>query len=59
MVDATRGILSEPIQLSVRFEAELLEQIRNAARHSLRSTNAEINHRLRASFEQAAGSKAA
>ena len=52
MADTTaKGLLNEPIPMSMRFDAALLEQLRASAKRSLRSVNAEANYRLAASFE--------
>jgi hypothetical protein len=48
-----KDLLADPVPVSVRFEGTLLQQLRDAARQSLRSVNAEINHRIRSSFERA------
>jgi hypothetical protein len=47
-----KDLLTDPVPLSVRLEGPLLQQLRDAARCSLRSVNAEINHRIRCSFER-------
>jgi len=47
-----KDLLNEPVPMSVRLEGPLLRQLRESARRSLRSVNAEINHRIRCSFER-------
>ena len=52
MADTTaKGLLNEPVPVSMRFDAGLLEQLRASAKRSLRSVNAEANYRLAASFD--------
>jgi len=46
-----KDLLSDPVHVSVRFNSALLQQLKTAAKNSFRSVNAEINHRLRGSFE--------
>jgi hypothetical protein len=46
-----KGLLNDPVPVSMRFDAGLLEQLRASAKRSLRSVNAEANYRLAASFE--------
>jgi hypothetical protein len=46
-----KDLLNDPVQVSVRFDGELMRQLKNSARRSLRSVNAEVNYRIRASFE--------
>jgi hypothetical protein len=48
---AARHLLEDPRPFKLRCEGELLERIREAAKESLRSVNAEINGRLRDSFD--------
>ena len=53
MADTTaKGLLNDPVPVSIRFDARLLERLRASAKRSLRSVNAEANYRLAASFEQ-------
>jgi hypothetical protein len=47
-----KDLLSEPIQVSVRFDGALMQQLKNAAHRELRSVNAEVNYRIRASFAE-------
>jgi hypothetical protein len=49
-----KNLLTDPVPVTVRFEGALLRRLQESARRSLRSVNAEINHRLRASFERKA-----
>jgi hypothetical protein len=49
-----KDLLSDPIQVSVRFDGALMERLRDAARRELRSVNAEVNYRIRASFTEQA-----
>ena len=49
-----KHLLSDPVPVTVRVEGALLRQLRESAKDSLRSVNAEINHRLRASLERKA-----
>jgi hypothetical protein len=52
MADTTaKGLLNDPVPVSIRFDAGLLEKLRASAKRSLRSVNAEANYRLAASFE--------
>ena len=45
-----KNLLTDPVARTVRFDAPLLRQLEEAAKNSLRSLNAEVNHRLRASL---------
>jgi hypothetical protein len=47
-----KDLLSDPVPVSMRFEGALLEQLKDSAKRSLRSVNAEVNYRLKASFER-------
>ena len=47
-----KNLLTNPVQVTVRFEGALLRRLQESARRSLRSVNAEINHRLRSSLER-------
>jgi hypothetical protein len=47
-----KDLLSAPVPVSMRFDAPLLEQLKDSARRSFRSVNAEVNFRLKASFER-------
>jgi hypothetical protein len=49
-----KNLLTDPVPVKVRFEGALLRQLQDSAKRSLRSVNAEINHRLRASLERKA-----
>ena len=49
-----KHLITNPVPVRVRFERALLRQVQESAKRSLRSVNAEINHRLRASFERKA-----
>ena len=52
MADNTaKNLLNDPVPVSMRLDARLLEQLRASAKRSLRSVNAEANYRLAASFE--------
>ena len=53
-ITTAKKIFTEPRAVNVRFESTLLQQVKDAARHSFRSVNAEINSRLRDSFESKA-----
>jgi hypothetical protein len=46
-----KDLLTEPVRKTVRIDLSLLQQVKDSAQRSLRSMNAEINHRLRGSFE--------
>jgi len=46
-----KDLLTDPVRKTVRFELSLLQRLKDSAQRSLRSINAEINHRLRCSFE--------
>ena len=46
-----KHLLNDPVPVSMRFDGALLEQLKDSAKRSLRSVNAEVNFRLRASFE--------
>lgn len=53
MADTTaKDLLSNPVPMSMRFDGSLLEQLKDSAKRSLRSVNAEVNFRLKASFER-------
>jgi hypothetical protein len=47
-----KGLLNDPVQVSVNFDGALMQQLKDSARRSLRSVNAEINYRIRASFAE-------
>jgi hypothetical protein len=47
-----KDLLSAPVPVSMRFDGALLEQLKQSAKCSLRSVNAEVNFRLKASFQQ-------
>ena len=47
-----KDLLSDPVPVSMRFDGALLEQLKDSAKRSLRSVNAEVNYRLKASFER-------
>jgi hypothetical protein len=47
-----KNLLTDPVPVTVRFDGTLLRQLQASAKRSLRSVNAEINHRLRASLER-------
>ena len=47
-----KDLLSEPVPMSVRLEGPLVQQLKDSAKRSLRSVNAELNHRIRRSFER-------
>jgi hypothetical protein len=49
-----KNLLTDPVPVTVRFDGTLLRQLQASAKRSLRSVNAEINHRLRASLERKA-----
>jgi hypothetical protein len=49
-----KNLLNDPRSVTVRFEEALLRQLEESAKRSLRSRNAEINHRLRSSLERKA-----
>jgi hypothetical protein len=49
-----KNLLIDPIPVTVRLDAELHRRLRESAHRYFRSVNAEINHRVRASFEQTA-----
>ena len=49
-----KNLLNDPVSVTVRFEEDLLRQLQDSAKRSLRSVNAEINHRLRSSLEREA-----
>jgi hypothetical protein len=49
-----KNLLTNPVPVTVRFDGTLLRQLQASAKRSLRSVNAEINHRLRASLERKA-----
>ena len=46
-----KNLLTDPVPVKVRVEEVLLRQLQESAKLSLRSVNAEINYRLRASLE--------
>jgi hypothetical protein len=54
-----KHLLTNPVPVTVRFEGALLKQLQESAKRSLRSVNAEINHRLRSSLERKADQPAA
>ena len=47
-----KNLLDDPVPMTVRFEGVLLQRLQESAKLSLRSVNAEINHRLRSSLER-------
>ena len=49
-----KHLLIDRVPVTVRVEEALLRQIEESAKRSLRSVNAEINHRLRSSLERKA-----
>ena len=49
-----KNLLTDPVPVTVHFDGALLRQLQDSAKRSLRSVNAEINHRLRASLERKA-----
>jgi hypothetical protein len=49
-----KKLLTDRVPVTVRFEGVLLLQLQESAKRSLRSVNAEINHRLRSSLERKA-----
>ena len=49
-----KNLLIDPVPVRVRVEGTLLRELQVSAKRSLRSVNAEINHRLRASLERKA-----
>ena len=52
MVSTTaKNLLTNPVQVTLRLDAALLQQLQESAKHSLRSCNAEAVHRLRGPFE--------
>lgn len=46
-----KNILTNPVQVTLRLDAALLQQLQESAKRELRSFNAETNNRLRGSFE--------
>jgi hypothetical protein len=53
-----KDLLSDPVQVSVRFDGALMQRLKDSAHRSLRSVNAEVNYRIRASFEAASDAAA-
>jgi hypothetical protein len=51
--NTAKDLLDKPVQLSVRFETELFERLKKSAKCSLRSVSAEINYRVRQSYDRA------
>jgi hypothetical protein len=51
--NTAKELLDKPVQLSVRFETELFERLKKSAKGSLRSVSAEINYRVRQSYDSA------
>jgi hypothetical protein len=49
-----KNLLTDPVPVTVRFDGALLQQLQESAKRSLRSVNAEINHRLRVSLARKA-----
>ena len=49
-----KNLLNDPVSVTVRFEEDLLRQLEESAKRSLRSRNAEINPQLRSSLERKA-----
>jgi len=49
-----KNLLTDPVPMTVRVEEALRRQLQESAKRSLRSLNAEINHRLRSSLEKKA-----
>lgn len=47
-----KNLLDDPVPMTVRFEGVLLRRLQESAKISLRSVNAEINHRLRSSLDR-------
>jgi metal-responsive CopG/Arc/MetJ family transcriptional regulator len=54
-----KSLLHDPVSVTVRFEEDLLRQLEESAKRSLRSRNAEINHQLRSSLERKADESSA
>jgi hypothetical protein len=50
-----KDLLSAPVPVSMRFDGSLFEKLKDSAKRSLRSVNAEVNYRLKASFERELG----
>jgi hypothetical protein len=46
-----KELLNEPVSVCTRYDGALWEQLKDSAKRSLRSVNAEVNYRLRSSFE--------
>jgi hypothetical protein len=46
-----KELFNEPASRKLRFEQELLQRLEQSAKSQLRSLNAEVNFRLRRSFE--------
>ena len=49
-----KNLLTDSVPVTVRLDGALLRELQESAKRSLRSCNAEINHRLRASLERKA-----
>jgi hypothetical protein len=54
-----KDLLSEPVQVSVRFDSVLLQLLKDSARREFRSVNAEVSYRIRASFTEHSGAPSA
>jgi hypothetical protein len=52
MANSRDSLLTERVQVSVRFDEALRQRLEDAAKASLRSMNAEIIFRLKTSFER-------
>jgi hypothetical protein len=57
--NTAKDLWDKPVQLSVRFETELFERLKKSAKRSLRSVSAEINYRVRESYDRASDSTTA
>jgi predicted transcriptional regulator len=49
-----KNLLADPVLVTVRLDGALHRELQESAKRSLRSRNAEINHRLRSSLERKA-----
>jgi hypothetical protein len=47
-------LMRDPVLMTLRIDAALLQQLQESAKRSFRSVNAEINHRLCSSLEHQA-----
>jgi hypothetical protein len=50
--NTARDLLSDPVQISVRFDGPIMQRLKACALRELRSVNAEINYRIRKSFAE-------